>query len=84
MPGWRRPNTQTYVYCFDGANNGMITARSSNSFAYSIKRSRIVIAFQFDPRTATGSELFSFLPCLDNRDCTIYDGDGRQKGHLKI
>ncbi|XP_068693739.1 adhesion G-protein coupled receptor V1-like isoform X3 [Montipora foliosa] len=21
MPGWRRPNTQTYVYCFDGANN---------------------------------------------------------------
>lgn len=26
MPAWRRPNTQTYVYCFDGTNGMMIAA----------------------------------------------------------
>ena len=25
LPAWRRPNTQTYVFCFDGTNNGTTT-----------------------------------------------------------
>ena len=32
MPAWRRPSTQTYVYCFDGTNNGTIASVLTNGF----------------------------------------------------
>ena len=32
MPAWRRPNTQTSVYCFDGTNGMMIDAQGCLNF----------------------------------------------------